>query len=298
MYGYRGRTGPSKTPPNVQCQKCLKRGHYSYECKAAPQERPYVARPSRTQQLFNPKLLPKLASETPNALQERKGVADEELAKREAERARKRAREAEEDDALRDSPSPRRRRSPSYDSVSSISTRSPSPAPKRSRTPDRRERRRYSPSPSPQHHRGRQPSYDSDNNGYSRGPSESPEPGYRAPASRGSHSPSPRRRPSPRRERGGRDSRRHGSPVSHARRRDPYARRAYSPSRSRSPSRRDEGGDRHGAGRYRDREDRSFQGRRSPSPLPPPRQPSPPRERSLSPFSKRLALTQAMNRGR
>ncbi|KAL2173226.1 uncharacterized protein P884DRAFT_212602 [Thermothelomyces heterothallicus CBS 202.75] len=70
MYGYRGRTGPSKTPPNVQCQKSAER-HYSYECKAAPQERPYVARPSRTQQLFNPKLLPKLASETPNALQER-----------------------------------------------------------------------------------------------------------------------------------------------------------------------------------------------------------------------------------
>ncbi|KAL2190830.1 hypothetical protein L209DRAFT_760655 [Thermothelomyces heterothallicus CBS 203.75] len=294
MYGYRGRTGPSKTPPNVQCQKCslltAAERHYSYECKAAPQERPYVARPSRTQQLFNPKLLPKLASETPNALQERQGVADEELAKREAERARKRAREAEEDDALRDSPS--------CGSVSSISTRSPSPAPKRSRTPERRERRRYSPSPSPQHRRGRQPSsYDSDN-GYSPGPSERSEPGYRAPASRGSRSPSPRRRPSPRRERGGRDSGRHGSPGSHARGRDPHARRAYSPSRSRSPSRRDEEREAHGARRYRDREARSFQGRRSPSPLPPPRQPSPPRERSLSPFSKRLALTQAMNRGR
>ncbi|KAL2159735.1 hypothetical protein VTH06DRAFT_2304 [Thermothelomyces fergusii] len=142
MYGYRPRTGPSKTPANVQCQKCLKRGHYSYECKAAPQERPYVARPSRTQQLFNPKLRPKLASETPNALQDSKGVADEELAKRAAERARKREREVEEDDALRDSPPPRRRRSPSYDSVSSISSRSPSPAAKRSRTPERRERRR------------------------------------------------------------------------------------------------------------------------------------------------------------
>lgn len=80
--------GPSKsTPANVQCQKCLKRDelpatnymvpqltflarHYSYECKASTQERPYVPRPSRTQQLFNPKLAPKLASETTNALQD------------------------------------------------------------------------------------------------------------------------------------------------------------------------------------------------------------------------------------
>ncbi|KAK4104052.1 hypothetical protein N658DRAFT_420159 [Parathielavia hyrcaniae] len=73
MHPYR----PTRAAPsNVQCQKCLKRDkyltrHYSYECKAAPQERPYIARPSRTQQLFNPKLLPKLSSETPNALQEK-----------------------------------------------------------------------------------------------------------------------------------------------------------------------------------------------------------------------------------
>lgn len=45
--------------------------HYTYECKATAQERPYVARPSRTQQLFNPKLVPKLASETPDALQDK-----------------------------------------------------------------------------------------------------------------------------------------------------------------------------------------------------------------------------------
>jgi hypothetical protein len=88
MFG-RGRGGPSKTTPaSVQCQKCLKRDmyplqsdssglltylerHYSYECKAAPQERPYVPRPSRTQQLFNPKLLPKLTNETPDTLQKK-----------------------------------------------------------------------------------------------------------------------------------------------------------------------------------------------------------------------------------
>ncbi|PSR81830.1 zinc knuckle-domain-containing protein [Coniella lustricola] len=56
-----GRRQP--TPANVQCQKCLKRGHYSYECKTQPQERPYKARPSRTQQLLNPDLAPKLTND-------------------------------------------------------------------------------------------------------------------------------------------------------------------------------------------------------------------------------------------
>ena len=45
--------------------------HYSYECKAAPQERPYVPRPSRTQQLRNPKLLPKLTEDAPDSLQKK-----------------------------------------------------------------------------------------------------------------------------------------------------------------------------------------------------------------------------------
>jgi hypothetical protein len=88
MYSRAGRSKPA--PANVQCQKCLKRdmcyhvtllchfvklthsvSHYSYECKAAPQERPYVARPSRTQQLLNPKLVPKLSSDTYNPLEEK-----------------------------------------------------------------------------------------------------------------------------------------------------------------------------------------------------------------------------------
>lgn len=62
--GAGGRRQP--TPTNVQCQKCLKRGHYSYECKAQLQERPYKARPSRTQQLLNPKLAPKLTNDAPD----------------------------------------------------------------------------------------------------------------------------------------------------------------------------------------------------------------------------------------
>lgn len=93
MFTYKGRGGPSKsTPANVQCQKCLKKDmyheasficyvvltfqerHYSYECKASAQERPYVSRPSRSQQLRNPKLVPKLTNDTLNPL-ERKLVA-------------------------------------------------------------------------------------------------------------------------------------------------------------------------------------------------------------------------------
>lgn len=40
--------------------------HYSYECTVSTQERPYLTRPSRTQQLQNPKLRPKLSSDAPN----------------------------------------------------------------------------------------------------------------------------------------------------------------------------------------------------------------------------------------
>ncbi|PTB58055.1 hypothetical protein M431DRAFT_505614 [Trichoderma harzianum CBS 226.95] len=49
---------------------CLAR-HYSYECKSSTQERPYVSRPSRSQQLRNPKLVPKLTSDTPNPLEKK-----------------------------------------------------------------------------------------------------------------------------------------------------------------------------------------------------------------------------------
>ncbi|KAG6545782.1 hypothetical protein Mapa_012743 [Marchantia paleacea] len=39
-----------------QCQKCLEIGHWTFDCK---NERVYVSRPSRTQQLKNPKLRPR-----------------------------------------------------------------------------------------------------------------------------------------------------------------------------------------------------------------------------------------------
>ncbi|KAF5979885.1 hypothetical protein FBULB1_5485 [Fusarium bulbicola] len=110
--------------------------HYSYECKATAQERPYVSRPSRSQQFRNPKLVPKLTNETLNPLEQKKGVADEELAKLEAQRARERERE-QRDDGLMES-TVKRHGSVSSHSVSTISTgasRSPSPGKGRARSP-------------------------------------------------------------------------------------------------------------------------------------------------------------------
>ena len=112
-------SAPSKASPQTLCQKCLKRGHYSYECKSSAQERPYAARPSRTQQLTNPKLLPKLTSDVPNDLLRKKGIADEELAKKEAERGQKRKLE---DDEYSNGLGKRSRSVSSYSSVSTIST--------------------------------------------------------------------------------------------------------------------------------------------------------------------------------
>ncbi|RGP65348.1 hypothetical protein FLONG3_9244 [Fusarium longipes] len=99
-----------------------------WQNKTTAQERPYVSRPSRSQQLRNPKLVPKLTNETLNPLEKKSGVADAELAKVDAERARKRERE-ERDNELIESTA-KRHRSVSSHSVSTISTgasRSPSP---------------------------------------------------------------------------------------------------------------------------------------------------------------------------
>ncbi|KAL8859556.1 MAG: hypothetical protein Q9178_003955 [Gyalolechia marmorata] len=100
---------------------------HSYECQAAAQQRPYVSRPSRTQQLANPTLRPKLNSDVPNDLLRKTGVADEQLEKIERDRKRK---------SHVDSPihgTNKRSRSVSSHSSSSVSTistnlsRSPSP---------------------------------------------------------------------------------------------------------------------------------------------------------------------------
>ncbi|KAF2872418.1 zinc knuckle-domain-containing protein [Massariosphaeria phaeospora] len=129
--------GRSKATGSTVCQKCLQRGHYSYECTVTAQQRPYKPRPSRTQQLLDPKLKPKLTTEVPNDLLRKTGVADELLAKKEEERRGKRSR----DD---DGHSRKRSRSISYssDSASTISTnRSPSRPPSPPRRLGKRSRR-------------------------------------------------------------------------------------------------------------------------------------------------------------
>jgi Zinc knuckle len=89
---------PHRAIANLQCQKCLEYGHYSYECKATA--RPYKPRPTRTQQLKNPKLLPELNDDKgPNPLLEkyglfrvlaycRAGIADNLLKEKEEKRKR------------------------------------------------------------------------------------------------------------------------------------------------------------------------------------------------------------------
>ncbi|EHA57472.1 hypothetical protein MGG_15478 [Pyricularia oryzae 70-15] len=122
--------------------------HYSYECKAAPQERPYVPRPSRTQQLLNPKLRPDLSNDTPELIQKKAGVADAELAKRAAQReseSRGRGLRDDDNEVLSGTSGARstqnRRRSRSYDSNPSGGSMSPaSPRPGReSMSPQRTE---------------------------------------------------------------------------------------------------------------------------------------------------------------
>ncbi|KAI1008132.1 hypothetical protein K3495_g85 [Podosphaera aphanis] len=127
--------GASKATPSTLCQKCLVKGHYSYECKTIAQNRPYVSRPSRTQQLRDPKLVPELTNSTPNELLRKKGIADEQLARSEEQRrGQKRSRQIE------GSKSPvksKRLRSASSSSVSvsTISTVSTSSPPPRRNSP-------------------------------------------------------------------------------------------------------------------------------------------------------------------
>ncbi|QLI70722.1 uncharacterized protein G6M90_00g075390 [Metarhizium brunneum] len=254
--------------------------HYSYECKSSTQERPYASRPSRSQQLRNPKLVPKLTSDTPNPLEKKAGVADEVLRKRAAERARQQ--EAEESDKESLPPSPKRRRSASSESVSTISTGDS----RHSRSPRRRSR-----SPPPQ--RPRQ-SPDSVQGGGRRlleqSLSRSPPPAKQTRRSLSRDSLSPRNERQEQRYRDRKDPEnegvrprrsRHRSPPRHhareSRRRISYASNSPEPQERQPPRGQDHGSRHNDRGRGKDAE--------------------PPRQRSLSPFSRRLAMTQSMNRG-
>ncbi|KAG9677328.1 hypothetical protein KCU99_g2080, partial [Aureobasidium melanogenum] len=120
-----GASSNNRASANTTCQKCLQKGHYSYECKAQAQERPYISRPSRSQQLLNPKLKPKLANiaPTPTVTEHEESSA---IHKPAQERSRKRSLDNMDDHR---SSRKRSRSAASFSSasVSTISTRSPSP---------------------------------------------------------------------------------------------------------------------------------------------------------------------------
>jgi hypothetical protein len=205
----------------------------------------------------------------------RQGVADEQLAKLEAERARKKELEREDDDADRAETS-QRRRSMSYDSVSTVSTRD-SPRPvratdSRSPSPIRLDVRRPPLSPADERDRGGSPGP------IRQGRDASAQRDY----SRESGSSDPRA--------ASRAHRRYSSSPSRSS--PPENQRRY---RSRSPN---------NNSRY---DDDSYESRRREAPE---LRHAPQgdgrrgtgsrgtaRERSLSPFSKRLALTRTMNHG-
>ncbi|POM72237.1 Zinc ion binding protein [Phytophthora palmivora] len=63
----RGLGASSASSAAAMCQKCLRPGHWTYECK---NEAVYVQRPSRSQQLKNPKLRQPFNKDKPPELQE------------------------------------------------------------------------------------------------------------------------------------------------------------------------------------------------------------------------------------
>ncbi|KAL6158464.1 hypothetical protein ACJQWK_03917 [Exserohilum turcicum] len=346
--------GRSKASADTLCQKCLQRGHYSYECKAPAQERPYKSRPSRTQQLLNPKLQPKLTTDVPEDLVRKKGIADEILKKKDDDRKRARSLSTSSADSIstistnrsRSRSPPRRkhrdsrRRAPDDGALRKRSRRSVSSDSRSSRDsdrPDRNTRRRmssFSPDergrrrtrsksrsrsariqPSPENARRRIPHSASasvrsrsrsvrrdrkhPDRRHSVAPSRSrsPDPMDTSDERNPSHGAASRARweasPPPKRQ-----SSRSPSPYRGSRDRSPSRfskRRALR--RSRSPRESRNGGPRRGSpsGIARSRFDNH-----PPAPLPAQVAAAPPpapRERSLSPYSKRLALTRAMHNG-
>ncbi|KAL4809733.1 zinc knuckle-domain-containing protein [Aspergillus unguis] len=283
--------GPTKATASTLCQKCLKRGHYSYECKVTAQERPYLARPSRTQQLQNPKLRPELTTEVPDDNLRTKGTADALLAQREEERGRKRQLDESHSLDNRGQPS-KRTRSLSSDSASSVSTistnRSRSRSPRRARYDDRAGEARHR-SQTPPRSWAKKRRHSDASSAYSassyssreRSRSRSPERNTRR-----------RRRESSPKERGrSREISPDGSRADRSRSQRTDRARAARRRRSRT----DEGGDydRHHAKQSSSKNQVGASHHQRGGAVPPPR-----RERSLSPFSKRVALTQAMNMDR
>lgn len=301
---------PSRATSTTRCQKCLKYGHYSYECKATVEQRPYTSRPSRMQQLMNPNLRPKLSEENADASVRREGLADEIIGANEAERARQRSRSVS-----------------SSDSVSTVSTnksRTPSLPPKRRRIDNEEHDKEASRAKKQRDFDSRRQRRSVSSDSRSGSSSEDRRDQYRQHRRSGERSPSTRgmnaalRSPSPGKHYDHRDARSRlrsrsreapercnsRSPLRH---RDPRTRRR---SRSRSPNSRhsyfDQGRSRLGRrdSHFREDHDTSHQ-QRARSPLGGKYRTqdggivtygTSPRDRSLSPYSRRLALTQALNR--
>jgi len=88
-YAPHRQTSQPRATSTTICQKCLKTGHFIYQCKSP---RPYVSRPSRTQQLENPSVLAKLKAagkpsvEVPEEFKKKDGTANRILEAKEKER--------------------------------------------------------------------------------------------------------------------------------------------------------------------------------------------------------------------
>jgi hypothetical protein len=197
----------------------FREGHYSYECTSAKQERPYVSRPSRTQQLHNPKLAPKLSAAPKPPI----GVKDDHDEKSTAEldaRGRSRDTRRPQESYLR-----RRQSTASYSSrsVSTISTNA-----SRSRSPDARQRRPTKPDREGSNRRRRTRSYSSSR---LRSISRSPVAREERHSARADHTEARRSR-SPRRDRRARSrSSTHSPPArsTQARNNNAYRERSMSP---------------------------------------------------------------------
>ncbi|KAI7841725.1 hypothetical protein COHA_004591 [Chlorella ohadii] len=69
-YKSQGRFGQGQAGGAPTCQRCLQQGHWTYECKNEPV---YQSRPTRTQQLKNPRVRARFldASELPPELRDK-----------------------------------------------------------------------------------------------------------------------------------------------------------------------------------------------------------------------------------
>ncbi|CAG8885866.1 unnamed protein product [Penicillium egyptiacum] len=277
-----GGSNSNRATATTLCQKCL--GRDIFDCKASAQERPYVPRPSRTQQLLNPELMPKLSSENPNELLRKEGVADELLATREEERGRKRDLDDMTD---HDAQSPGRARSLSVETISTNRSYSSSPRRSKHSAADRGCRDDSSAPPTKSRKRRYSDSTEGSSGSVHSGPKN------RLPSRERTDDRNTRRR---RRESSPEERGRHRGAGRHSERRD---RRSKGVDKDRVEESRATNQDVRRDRSYRDRASppRQSQPERS-RPDPIMQKDQPPRERSLSPFSKRLALTQAMNNGR